>query len=117
MNEIHRDLPAKDFEFSDEIESHYYCAGSGLLAGSGCPVGGLGWYKSDAVPARCSSSGCYRYGAPSDSEDTENNGEEEGGAESGDTPPATDTPPAADTPPVVDTPPVADTPPADTPEG
>ena len=53
MNEIHKNLPAKDFEFSDEIEQHYYCANSGLLAGSGCSVGGAGWYKSEAVPATC----------------------------------------------------------------
>ncbi len=57
MNKIHTNLPSKDFEFSDDIEAHSYCANSGLLAGSGCPVGGTGWYKSESVPSTCT--GCY----------------------------------------------------------
>ena len=62
MNEIHENLPAKDFEFSDEIEERYYCANSGLLAGSGCPVGGAGWYKKEAVPSTCTA--CRKRPAP-----------------------------------------------------
>lgn len=62
MNEIHKNLPAKDFEFSDEIEERYYCANSGLLAGSGCPVGGAGWYKKEAVPSTCTA--CRKRPAP-----------------------------------------------------
>ncbi len=53
MNKIHENLPSKDFEFSDEIEQHEYCAESGLLAGAGCTVGGKGWYKKEAVPPVC----------------------------------------------------------------
>ena len=55
MNEIHKDLPAKDFEFSDEIVKRSYCAKSGLIASSGCAVGGTGWYKTESVPSTCTS--------------------------------------------------------------
>ena len=55
MNEIHKDLPSKDFDFSDEIVRRSYCAKSGLIASSGCAVGGAGWYKTDAIPSTCTS--------------------------------------------------------------
>ena len=55
MNEIHKNLPAKDFDFSDEIVKRSYCAKSGLIASSGCAVGGTGWYKTDAIPSTCTS--------------------------------------------------------------
>ena len=66
MNTIHKNLPAKDFDFSDEIVKKSYCAHSGLIAGSGCTIGGTGWYKTEAVPSTCTS--CYG-GGQSDSED------------------------------------------------
>lgn len=95
MNEIHKNLPAKDFEFSDEIESHYYCSRTGLLAGSSCSVGGLGWYKSEAVPSTCTS--CYGYSAVvPDDEGADDGGDDDGGA-AADTPIAADAP-AAETP-------------------
>ena len=53
MNAIHEDLPAKDFEFSDEIVKRTFCAKSGLIASSGCATGGTGWYKTDAIPSTC----------------------------------------------------------------
>ena len=53
MNDIHQNLPAKEFEFSDEIVKKSYCAKSGLIASSNCAVGGTGWYKTDAVPSTC----------------------------------------------------------------
>lgn len=55
MNAIHEDLPAKDFEFSDEIVKRTFCAKSGLIASSGCATGGTGWYKTDSVPSTCTS--------------------------------------------------------------
>ena len=55
MNEIHKNLPSKDFDFSDEIVKRSYCAKSGLIASSGCAVGGTGWYKTDAIPSTCTS--------------------------------------------------------------
>ena len=55
MNSIHKNLPAKDFEFSDEIVKRTYCARSGLIASSGCAKGGTGWYKKDAIPSTCTS--------------------------------------------------------------
>lgn len=53
MNTIHQNLPAKEFEFSDEIVKKSYCAKSGLIASSGCAVGGTGWYKTDSIPSTC----------------------------------------------------------------
>lgn len=55
MNDIHKNLPAKNFEFSDEIVKKSYCAKSGLIASSGCAVGGTGWYKTEAIPSTCTS--------------------------------------------------------------
>lgn len=53
MNEIHKNLPAKDFDFSDEIVRRSFCAKSGLIASDGCATGGTGWYKTDAIPSTC----------------------------------------------------------------
>ncbi len=53
MNDIHKNLPAKEFEFSDEIVKKSYCAKSGLIASNNCAVGGTGWYKTDAIPSTC----------------------------------------------------------------
>lgn len=55
MNQIHKNLPSKNFEFSDEIVKRSYCAKSGLIAGAGCATGGTGWYKTDAIPSTCTS--------------------------------------------------------------
>ena len=55
MNSIHKNLPSKDFEFSDEIVRRDYCARSGLIASSGCAKGGTGWYKKEAIPSTCTS--------------------------------------------------------------
>lgn len=68
MNEIHKNLPAKDFEFSEDIVSRSYCANSGLIASSGCSVGGTGWYKTESIPSTCTS--CYGGGSSSSSSDT-----------------------------------------------
>ena len=57
MNKIHKNLPAKDFDFSEDIVKRSYCEHSGLIAGSGCTVGGTGWYKTEAIPSTCTS--CY----------------------------------------------------------
>lgn len=55
MNQIHKNLPSKNFEFSDEIVKRSFCAKSGLIAGAGCATGGTGWYKTDAIPSTCTS--------------------------------------------------------------
>ncbi len=55
MNKLHENLPAKDFEFSEDIVRKSYCSRTGLIAGKGCGVGGAGWYKTDSIPSTCTS--------------------------------------------------------------
>lgn len=56
MNKVHEGLEAKDFTYSDKVVQRSYCAGSGLVCGSGCPAGGSGWYKTSYTPY-CNGSG------------------------------------------------------------
>ncbi len=46
MGEIHKDLPAKDFEESRYTQCRLYCKDTGQLATDACPIGGYGWYKT-----------------------------------------------------------------------
>ena len=46
MSQIHKKLPAKNFEFSKDVQCKLYCSETGLLANTGCPISGYGWYKS-----------------------------------------------------------------------
>lgn len=46
MRQIHSGLRAKDFNFSNYVQCKVYCSETGLLANSGCPVNGYGWYKT-----------------------------------------------------------------------
>ena len=52
MNSIHKNLPAKSFEFSDDIVQRSYCTNTGRLANSGCPSA-TGWYRTDSLPPTC----------------------------------------------------------------
>jgi penicillin-binding protein 1A len=66
MNDIHKDLPAQEFEkYTDNVVSLAYCTNSGLIAGDNCSGTATGWYKKSNVPATCSGS-C---GVPADKED------------------------------------------------
>lgn len=53
MNKIHKNLPSKSFEYSDEIVKKSYCTKSGLIAGSNCSSTASGWYKVGAIPSTC----------------------------------------------------------------
>ncbi len=46
-------LEEKEFPISDNVVALTYCAESGLLAASGCPIGGTGYYKRDNPPPLC----------------------------------------------------------------
>ncbi len=52
MQEIHEDLPAKEFPVSSKVEIHYYCEETGLVANSTCPIveGHTGYYKKNYLP-------------------------------------------------------------------
>ena len=55
MNDIHEDLPEKDFEkYTEDVVSRSYCASSGLIAGKSCSDTATGWYKRSNIPAVCS---------------------------------------------------------------
>ena len=59
MNRIHDGLPYKDFEFSGDAVQRTFCRISGNLASSSCSYTGVGWYRVDALPPRCSSHAGY----------------------------------------------------------
>jgi len=46
MKKLHEDLPAKQFFSSDKVVCKPYCAATGLVAKTGCPVSDYGWYKT-----------------------------------------------------------------------
>ena len=76
MNDIHRNLPAKSFEFSDEIVSKSYCTRTGLIASSSCPSS-VGWYKNDSIPSTCTScSAGYASATTSANNDNDDNNAE-----------------------------------------
>ena len=54
MEEIHKDLPEKEFEDSEYAEKMKYCTKTGLIATSGCKKTAKGWYRSENIPESCS---------------------------------------------------------------
>lgn len=46
MRQIHRGYRAVNYNFSQYVQCKVYCAETGLLANTDCPVNGYGWYKS-----------------------------------------------------------------------
>lgn len=95
MNTIHKNLPAKSFEFSDDVVEKYYCTRTGRIATSACPSAS-GWYKVDSIPSTCTSCGAHVSADP-EPDDTPNGDTTTGVAP--DTPDIPDTPPVNDNPP------------------
>ncbi len=56
MKEIHKGLEAKNFPTSEYVVCKPYCSQTGLVAKSGCPTYGYGWYKTSNQKT-CSSHG------------------------------------------------------------
>lgn len=52
MQSIHKGLESKKFEDSEGVVSAKYCTSTGLLAAEGCGSA-AGYYKKDALPAKC----------------------------------------------------------------
>lgn len=55
FDEIHEDLPEKEFPKSTKTIEKKYCRSTGKIAGSNCTSTGKGWYKITALPATCTS--------------------------------------------------------------
>ncbi len=55
FDEIHKNLPEKEFPKSNKTIQKSYCRITGKLAGSNCYSTGKGWYKIDAMPSVCTS--------------------------------------------------------------
>lgn len=55
FDDIHEDLPEKEFPKSSKTVEKRYCRVTGKLAGSNCGSTGVGWYKISSLPATCSS--------------------------------------------------------------
>lgn len=53
MEEIHEDLPEKEFEDSDYAEKLKFCTKTGLIATSKCKKTSTGWYRSENIPDSC----------------------------------------------------------------
>lgn len=51
MQQIHKDLPKKEFPSSSYVTIRHYCKETGLIANSTCPIGGTGYYKQSYLPA------------------------------------------------------------------
>ena len=54
MDPIHEDLPEKEFVDSEYAEELKYCTATGLIASKNCNSA-KGWYRSDNIPATCTS--------------------------------------------------------------
>ena len=57
MKEINSGLEYKNFEKPDSVVVKKFCASSGLVANSGCPIGGTGYYKESYAPTCTTHSG------------------------------------------------------------
>ena len=55
FDEIHKDLPEKEFPKSSGTIQKSYCTATGKLAGSNCGSTKKGWYKITALPSVCNS--------------------------------------------------------------
>ena len=53
MEEIHKDLPEKEFEDSEYAEKMKFCTKTGLIATSACKKTSKGWYRSENIPESC----------------------------------------------------------------
>ncbi|MBR3300852.1 MAG: transglycosylase domain-containing protein, partial [Clostridia bacterium] len=53
MSEVHKNLPAKEFEISPDAKCYYYCTHSGELATDKCPSKAIGWYRKSGLPKVC----------------------------------------------------------------
>ncbi len=71
MDELHKDLPEREFPKSSIVTEKKYCRVTGLIAGEKCYSTGVGWYSLKNMPQTCTS--CT--GAPPVT-DPENSGDE-----------------------------------------
>ena len=70
MEVLHSGLEMKNFDKKGTTQEHSYCATTGKLATSGCPVGGVGVYKAENVPGYCTVHGGSIVDEPDTPEDT-----------------------------------------------
>lgn len=72
FDDIHEDLPEKEFPKSTQTIEKRYCRNTGKLAGPGCYSTGKGWYKIDSLPPVCYS--CSGGGGGGGSSSSNNSG-------------------------------------------
>lgn len=70
MEVLHSGLEMENFDKKGTTQEHSYCATTGKLATSGCPVGGVGVYKAENVPGYCTVHGGSIVDEPDTPEDT-----------------------------------------------
>ena len=55
MDEIHKNLPDKEFPKSSIVSEKKYCTNTGLIAGENCYSTATGWYSLKNMPLTCTS--------------------------------------------------------------
>lgn len=78
MDEIHKDLPDKEFRKSTIVTEERYCLSTGLLAGKGCRSA-TGWFSMKNMPDTCTSCRGYSSGGSSGSDEEKTTGLIQGG--------------------------------------
>lgn len=53
MNQVHKDLAAKQFPTTTTVVQRKYCTTTGLIANDNCPSTAIGWYKTDYFIPEC----------------------------------------------------------------
>ena len=53
METLHANLPAADFEYSNQVVARTYCTVTGALAGDDCENTDTGWYNVGNLPDEC----------------------------------------------------------------
>lgn len=77
MSKVHKDLPAKEFEYSKYVVDRYYCTQTGGLATTACPGKDIGWYKQNNLPGVCTAHSGEKLGTPAEIAEAEKKAKEE----------------------------------------
>ena len=77
MQRVHEGLPYKDFEYAGDAVQRTFCRVSGNLASSICKHTGVGWFRIDALPPRCSTHAGYSVAGDEEEEETTKKGEKD----------------------------------------
>ena len=98
MQRVHEGLPYKDFEYAGDAVQRTFCRISGNLASSICKHTGVGWFRIDALPGRCTTHAGYTISDEVDEEETTKKSETETTTEKTEKETTTTAPPVTEAP-------------------